>query len=80
LSKQLKTNKMAETAVDEFFRKTILECTFDTNRNIYDNCKIKEKLEFKRFFDLGVMALYQQKDNLNKEKSFEYWYNKYLEQ
>jgi hypothetical protein len=26
------------------------------------------------------MALYQQKDNLNKEKSFEYWYNKYLEQ
>jgi hypothetical protein len=71
---------MAETALDRFFRQTILECTFDTNYNIYDNCKIKEKAEFKRFFYLGVMALTQQKENLNREESFEYWYNKYLEE
>jgi hypothetical protein len=62
-----------ETSVDTFFRKTILECTFDTNRNIYDNCKIKEKIEFKTFFDLGIKAI-----NENKKNDFEYYYNEYL--
>lgn len=66
------------TAVDDMFRKIVLECTFSTSGIIYDDCKIKEKAEFKRFFDLGVMSQYQSKENLNKEEAFEYWYNEYL--
>ena len=66
------------TALDDMFRKIVLECTFSTSDIIYDNCKIKEKAEFKRFFDLGVLAQFQVKENLNKEEAFEYWYNEYL--
>lgn len=67
-----------ETSVDKMYRKLILECTFDTSKNIYEDCILKQKEEFKRFFDLGVLAQFQSKENLKKEESFEYWYNKYL--
>lgn len=66
------------TAVDDMFRQIVLECTFSTSGIIYDDCKIKEKAEFKRFFDLGVMSQHQSKENLDKEEAFEYWYNEYL--
>lgn len=67
-----------ETSVDRMFRQLYLECTFDTSANIYETCLLKQKEEFKRFFDLGVMAQHQSKENLNKEEAFEYWYNEYL--
>lgn len=67
-----------ETSVDRMFRQLYLECTFDTSANIYEICILKQKAEFKRFFDLGVLSQLQQKENLNKEKTFEYFYNEYL--
>lgn len=67
-----------ETSVDRIFRQLYLECTFDTSANIYEVCILKQKAEFKRFFDLGVLAQFQSKENLDKEEAFEYWYNKYL--
>jgi hypothetical protein len=67
-----------ETSVDRMFRQLYLECTFDISANIYEDCILKQKGEFKRFFDLGVLAQFQSKENLDKEEAFEYWYNKYL--
>ena len=68
-----------ETSVDRMFRQLVLECTFDTTKNIYEICILKQKSEFKRFFDLGVLAQFKSKENLNKEEAFEYWYNEYLQ-
>lgn len=65
-----------ETAIDIYFRKMILECTFDTNRNIYDNCKLIEKDLFKYFYGLGIMNGSMNIKDFNKEEGFEYWYEK----
>jgi hypothetical protein len=74
-----------ETSVDRMFRQLILECTFDTSKNIYEICLLKQKAEFKRFFDIGFMKgidcctnIRFINDDFNKEEAFEYFYNEYL--
>ncbi len=68
---------MKETAVDRLYRRMFLECTFDTNKNIYENCKMKETIDLKAIYDLGFRDGITNSENnsFNREEAFMYWYN-----